>query len=149
VLVNPESPTRLESFYGYEVETGVAGLDAQGRPSFLTGERFDSSGTYGRTVTRETRESECIIARGDLEQSAFYTSDLTQECYIAQWSFVGYVKRPLVERVLRSSDESLLGRLFAGHGALYERACTYHIDVYLALGKYHLCLGYSFSLQNA
>lgn len=103
----------------------VAGLDAQGRPSFLTMEDADEPG-WNVNLGRETFDVEAQVrACPTLEQSAAFAEDYVREHRVAQWSLVEAPSR----RGLRRTP------------AIYELSATYYLATYRSDGKLHLCLG--------
>jgi hypothetical protein len=104
----------------------TAGLDREGRPSFLTIEDMDCEMWWGQGIMPFTTTSEYRIEHGmSLEQSECYTSDLIREHYVAQWSLV----QDSVRKGLRRTRP------------IYELSYAYALASYRNEGLMHLCLG--------
>ena len=106
----------------------LAGLDQQGRPSFLTVEDFEGKLNWGVSVFSYSTDCEYEARKKTLEQSGYYAEDQIAEYFIAQWSLV----TPPYRRGLKRFR------------AIYELTATYRLTTYRADGVIHLALGDSF-----
>src|ERR1035438_7379439 len=81
-------PYRLLNLDGTEYFDVTAGLDGDGKPSFLTIEEVGVAANWGKNLYVFSTESEGRVEEMTLAQSENFVNDLELENYVAQWSLV-------------------------------------------------------------
>jgi hypothetical protein len=119
------TPYRLLNFQDMARRV-AAGLDSQGRPSFLTIEETGDVPNWGISIYSFSEKNESHVEQASLLQSENYVNDIMKEYFVAQWS--------LVEAPTRKG-------LFSKTRALYELTAAYALSSYRAEGLMHVCLG--------